>query len=52
MSVQSLETTRVPILGPPFESLDKKCHLDITPMKSHKIYTRERGAFFQRLQVM
>jgi hypothetical protein len=52
MSVQSLETTRVPILGPPLESLDKKCHLDITPAKSHRIYYRERGASFQRLQAM
>jgi hypothetical protein len=42
MSIQSFETTRVPILGLLLESPRKKCHLNVTPMESHK-YTIRRG---------
>jgi hypothetical protein len=37
-NVQSFETTRVPILGLPLGSPEKKCHLDVTPTKIHKGY--------------
>jgi hypothetical protein len=33
MGVQSFGTTIVPILGLPFESPKKKCHLDVAPWK-------------------
>jgi len=36
MSVQSYETTRVPILGLPFGNPGTKCHLDVAPAKSQK----------------
>jgi hypothetical protein len=40
MSVQNFETTKVPILGLPLENPKKKCHLDVAPMKRHRIYYR------------
>jgi hypothetical protein len=50
MNVQSFEITKVPILGLP---LGKKCHLDVTPMESNKIYYKEgSGASSQSLQAM
>jgi hypothetical protein len=41
MNVQNFGTTKVPILGCPFGSREKKCHLDVAPMKRHKIYYKE-----------
>jgi hypothetical protein len=41
MNIQSFGTLRVPILGLPFGSLEKKCHLNVAPMESHRIYCRE-----------
>jgi hypothetical protein len=38
MNVQNFRKTKVPILGLPLESLEKKCHLDVAPMESHKTY--------------
>jgi hypothetical protein len=53
MNVQSFETTKVPILKLPLGSLGKKCHLDVAPMESQKIYYREgSGVFSQRLWAM
>jgi hypothetical protein len=49
MSIQSLETTRVPILGLPFGNLEKKCHLDEAPIDNHKIYYREGSASSQKV---
>jgi hypothetical protein len=41
MNVQNFKTPKVPILGLPFGSLGKKCHLDVAPAESHKMYYRE-----------
>jgi hypothetical protein len=41
MSIQSFETTKVPILGLSLRSPEKKYHLDVAPAKSHKVYYRE-----------
>ncbi len=50
MNVQFFGTRRVLILGLPFGSSEKKCHLDVGLMESHKIYYREgSGASSQRL---
>jgi hypothetical protein len=39
--------------GPNFGSLKKKCHLDVTPIESHKVYYREGSdASSQRLQAV
>jgi hypothetical protein len=39
--------------SPSFESLGKKCQLDVTFVKRHKIYYREgSGASSQKLQAM
>jgi hypothetical protein len=54
-SVQSLETTRVPILGlpSPLGSPREKWHLDVIPTKRHKVYYREgNGASSQRLRAV
>jgi hypothetical protein len=49
MIVQNVKTIRVPILGLSHEDLRKKCHLDVTPVESHKIYYKEgSGVSFQR----
>jgi hypothetical protein len=46
MSIQSFETSKIPILRLPIVSLRKKCHLDVTPEEIHKIYYKEgSGAF-------
>jgi hypothetical protein len=38
-----------PICGIP----KKKCHLDVAPMESHKVYYKEgSGASFQKLRIM
>jgi hypothetical protein len=37
-----LRTTRVSILGLPFESFEKKCHLDVTLVKKIIEYTIKR----------
>jgi hypothetical protein len=53
MNVQSFGTSTIPILGLPFESLAKKCHLDVSPEEIHKVYYREgSGAFSQKLQAV
>jgi hypothetical protein len=53
MSIQSFETTKVPILGLPFGNLGEKWHLNVVPIESHRVYYGEgSGASFQRLQVM
>jgi hypothetical protein len=50
MNVQSFETKQILVLGLP---LGKKCHLDVAPIDSHKIYYKEgSGVSFQRLQVV
>jgi hypothetical protein len=50
MSIQSFKTTKVPKLGLALENLKKKCHLDVVPVKSFRIYYREQsGASSQRL---
>jgi len=50
MNIQNFETRRVPVLGFPFGNLGKKCHLDVAPVESHRIYYREgSGASSQRL---
>jgi hypothetical protein len=53
MSVQSFGIIGVPILGFPLgnlENLKKKCHLDVAPIESHRVYYREgSGASSQRL---
>jgi len=36
MSAQSFETIKVTILG-----MLKKCHLDVAPVESHKVYYRK-----------
>jgi len=36
MSAQSFETIKVIILG-----ILKKCHLDLAPMESHRVYYRK-----------
>jgi hypothetical protein len=47
------EITIVLILGLLFESLGKKCHLDVALMESQKIYYKEgSGASSQRLWVV
>jgi hypothetical protein len=53
MNIQTFGTTRVLILGHPLGSPKEKWHLDLIPMKKHKVYSREEsGASFQRLQVV
>jgi hypothetical protein len=53
MNIQSLGTTKISILGLPFGSLGKKCHLDVAPMETHRIYYKEgSGASSQRLWAM
>jgi len=53
MSVQNFGTIKIPILGLPLGSPEKKCHLDVTLVESHIIYYRKgSGASSQRLQVM
>jgi hypothetical protein len=53
MNIQNFETTKVPILGLPLGSLEKKSHLDVALGKTHGIYYRERSdASSQRLQAM
>jgi hypothetical protein len=37
MNVKSFKTTRAPILGLPFGSHKKKCHLDVTFTDSHRL---------------
>jgi len=50
MNIQNFRTTRVPILGLPFESLGEKWHLDVIPVERHIMYYREgSGASSQRL---
>jgi hypothetical protein len=50
MSVESFETTKVPIFKLPLESHGKKFHLDVALVESHKVYYREgNGGFSQRL---
>jgi hypothetical protein len=50
MNIQRFETTKVPILGLALGSPRKKCHLDLAPIESHKVYYRDgRGASSQRL---
>jgi len=41
MGVQSFRTTKVPILGLSLENFEKKCHLDVAPMESYRVYYRE-----------
>jgi hypothetical protein len=41
ISIQSLGTTRIPILGLALGKLKKKCHLDVAPAESLKINYRE-----------
>jgi hypothetical protein len=44
---------RVSILGLPFGSPEKKCHLDVALTESHIAYYKEgNGASSQRLQVV
>jgi len=51
--MQNFGITIVLILGLPFESLGKKCHLDVALVESQKIYYREgSGASSQRLWVV
>jgi len=46
MSVQNFGTIRFPILGLPFGSPEKKCHLDVTLAESHIVYyKKESGAY-------
>jgi len=53
MNVQNFWITKDPILGFPFKSLEKKCHLDVALMESHKVYYREgSGTSSQRLWAM
>jgi hypothetical protein len=53
MSIQSFETVKISILGFPFKSPGKKFHLDVAPMKNHRIYYREgSGASSQWLWVV
>jgi hypothetical protein len=53
MNIQSLEITKVSILGLPFGSIGKKCHLDVAFTESHRVYYKEgSGASSQRLWVM
>jgi len=50
---KSFETTRVPIFRILLESPRKKCHLNVAPMESHKIYYREGSdASSQSLRAM
>jgi len=50
MNIQSFGTIIVLVLGLPFGSLGKKCHLDVTLVESHILYYREwSGASSQRL---
>jgi hypothetical protein len=41
MNVQNLKTTKIPILRLPLGSLEKKCHLDVTPIESYKVHYKE-----------
>jgi hypothetical protein len=47
MNIQSFKTVKVLILGLSFGNPRKKCHLDVAPMKNHRVYYREgSGASF------
>jgi hypothetical protein len=53
MNVQTFEIVKNLILGLPFENLEKKCDLNVTPMNNHKIYYKEgSSASSQRLRIM
>jgi hypothetical protein len=53
MSVQSFKIVKVLVLGLPFGNLGKKCHLDVTPTESHKVYYREgNGASSEKLRAL
>jgi len=53
MNVQNFGIMRVPILGLAVGNLRTKCHLDVAPRESQKIYYKEgSGASSQRLWVM
>jgi len=52
MNISNFGISKVPILGLSLGSLKKKCHLDVTPMKSDRIYYREgSGASSQSYQL-
>jgi len=40
---QKFKIIKVPTLECPLGSLKRKCHLDVAPMKRHKVYYREEG---------
>jgi hypothetical protein len=53
MNIQSFGTTRVLILGSHLEVVEKKCHLGVSFIESHKVYYKEGSdASSQRLQAM
>jgi hypothetical protein len=41
MNIQIFRTTKVPILGLPFRSPEKKWHLDVAIAKNHRIYYKQ-----------
>jgi hypothetical protein len=41
--LQKFKIIKVPTLGYPLRSSKRKCHLDVTSMKKHKVYYREEG---------
>jgi len=50
-----LQIVRVPILrilGLPFRNLKTKCHLDVGPMASHRIYYKGEGGGFPQVWVV
>jgi len=53
--VMGLQIVRVPILrilGLPFRNLKTKCHLDVGPMASHRIYYKGEGGGFPQVWVV
>ncbi len=42
----------VGILGLPLESLETKCHLDVTPMERHRKYYKGEGDGFPQVQAV
>jgi hypothetical protein len=44
MNIQSFGTIKVPILGLPLGSLEKKYHLDVVPVERHTLYYKEGSA--------
>jgi hypothetical protein len=53
MNIENFGIVKIPVFGLLLGSPTKKCHLDVTLTKSHKVHYKEgSGASSQRLQVM